>query len=214
MAICVSFISQKGGCGKSTLTQMIAREFAAAEWEVKIADFDMRQGTSTYWKQLREANNVQPSIAVEPVGTVQQALKSSPIYDLILFDGPAKASNLVKDIAKASHLIVLPSSVGEADLRPAILLAHELKKSGINNNQIIFALNRAGTEAENHQAREYIKEAGYDIAEGELLERSGYRQAYQMGRAPTEAPFKSLREKAAILAKSIIKRIETLEEEQ
>lgn len=213
MAIRVAFISQKGGCGKSTMAQMISREFAAADWDVKIADFDMRQGTTTYWKQLREQNGQKPVIAVEPVGTVQQAMKSDPVCDLLLFDGPAQASKLVEEIAKASDLIVLPTSVGEADLRPAVLLAHELKKMGITANKIIFALNRAGTDTENDQAREYIKEAGYEIAEGELLERSGYRQAYQQGRSPTEAPFKTLRERAAIVARSIAKKIETIGKE-
>ena len=213
MAIRVAFISQKGGCGKSTMAQMIAREFAAAEWDVKIADFDMRQGTTTYWKQLREQNGQEPVIAVEPVGTVQQALKSDPVCDLLLFDGPAKASKLVEEIVKASDLIVLPSSVGEADLRPAVLLAHELKKMNIPDKSIIFALNRAGTEAENEQAREYIREAGYEVAEGEMLERSGYRQAYQQGRAPTEALFKTLKEKAAIVARSIAKKIEAIGKE-
>mgnify|MGYP000897579898 FL=1 len=213
MAIRVALISQKGGCGKSTMAQMISREFAAADWDVKIADFDVRQGTTTYWKQLREQNKQSPVIAVEPVGTVQQAMKSDPVCDLLLFDGPAKASKLVEEIAKASDLIVLPTSVGEADLRPAVLLAHELKKMNIPVSKIIFALNRAGTDAENDQARAYIQEAGYEIAEGELPERSGYRQAYQQGRAPTEAQFKTLREKAAIVARSIAKKIEALGKE-
>jgi len=213
MAIRIAFISQKGGCGKSTMAQMVAREFAAAQWDVKIADFDMRQGTTTYWKQLREQNGRKPIIAVEPVGTVQQAMKSDPVCDLLIFDGPAKASKLVEEIAKASDLIVLPSSVGEADLRPAVLLAYELKKIGISTKKILFVLNRAGTDTENEQAREYIREAGYEVTEGELLERSGYRQAYQQGRAPTETPFKTLREKAAIVAKSIAQRIEAIGKE-
>jgi len=213
MAIRIAFISQKGGCGKSTMAQMVAREFAAAQWDVKIADFDMRQGTTTYWKQLREQNGREPVIAVEPVGTVQQAMKSDSVCDLLIFDGPAKASKLVEEIAKASDLIVLPSSVGEADLRPAVLLAYELKKIGISTKKILFVLNRAGTDTENEQAREYIREAGYEVTEGELLERSGYRQAYQQGRAPTEAPFKTLREKAAIVAKSIAQKIEAISKE-
>src|SRR5690606_41700678 len=64
----------------------------------------LRQGTTTYWKQLREQNGNDPVIAVEPVGTVQQAMKSDQICDLLLFDGPAKASKLVEEIAKASNL--------------------------------------------------------------------------------------------------------------
>ena len=51
MTVLVGVISQKGGVGKSTLARLIAREYAAAGWDVKIADLDISQGTSTDWKQ-------------------------------------------------------------------------------------------------------------------------------------------------------------------
>ena len=49
MAALVGLVSQKGGVGKSTLARLVAREYAAAGWQVKIADLDISQGTSTDW---------------------------------------------------------------------------------------------------------------------------------------------------------------------
>ena len=88
MAALIGLVSQKGGVGKSTLARLIAREYAAAGWQVKIADLDISQGTSTDWKQRRERGGIKPDIAVEPFGTVAQALKVAQLYDLVVFDGP------------------------------------------------------------------------------------------------------------------------------
>ncbi|HYQ91584.1 MAG TPA: ParA family protein, partial [Candidatus Competibacteraceae bacterium] len=85
MTVMIGFVSQKGGVGKSTLGRLVAREYAAAGWTVKIADLDIAQGTSTDWKQRREVNSLQPEIAVEPFRTVMQALRVASLYDLLVF---------------------------------------------------------------------------------------------------------------------------------
>jgi Mrp family chromosome partitioning ATPase len=77
MAALIGLVSQKGGVGKSTLARLVAREYAAAGWQVKIADLDISQGTSTDWKQRRERAGVKPDIAVEPFGTPARSLNSS-----------------------------------------------------------------------------------------------------------------------------------------
>jgi MinD-like ATPase involved in chromosome partitioning or flagellar assembly len=40
VALLIGVVSQKGGVGKSTLCHLIAREYAAGSWNVKIADLD------------------------------------------------------------------------------------------------------------------------------------------------------------------------------
>src|SRR5580693_6886325 len=49
----VGVVSQKGGVGKSTLCQLIAREAAAEGKQAKILDFDVKQMTSTDWVRER-----------------------------------------------------------------------------------------------------------------------------------------------------------------
>jgi chromosome partitioning protein len=44
MAVIIAMVSQKGGIGKSTLSRLIAREYANAGWSVKIADLDVGLG--------------------------------------------------------------------------------------------------------------------------------------------------------------------------
>lgn len=51
MTICISFISQKGGVGKSTLARALAREANEQKLTVKVADLDTQQGTKNRSKQ-------------------------------------------------------------------------------------------------------------------------------------------------------------------
>jgi chromosome partitioning protein len=56
MALFIGMVSQKGGVGKSTLARLLAREYANAGWNVKIADLDVSQGTSFSWQARRLQN--------------------------------------------------------------------------------------------------------------------------------------------------------------
>jgi chromosome partitioning protein len=58
-------LAQKGGVGKSALSRLIAREYANAGWNVKIADLDVGQGTSFNWQGRRLQNEIKPVIPVE-----------------------------------------------------------------------------------------------------------------------------------------------------
>ena len=58
MGYIIATASQKGGVGKSTLCRMIAREAAINGLTGKIADFDVRQSTTTPWTERRMQNGV------------------------------------------------------------------------------------------------------------------------------------------------------------
>ena len=93
MTVILGCVSQKGGTGKCTLARLIAREYAAAKWNVKIADLDIGQGTSFNWQSRRLQQNIQPVIAVERFGTVDQALKVAPHHDMLILDGPPHSTS-------------------------------------------------------------------------------------------------------------------------
>lgn len=205
MAVMVGIVSQKGGVGKSTVARLIAREYAAAGWNVKIADLDISQATSTDWKKRREQAAITPVVAVEPFRTVEQAIRVAPHYDLLVFDGPPHSMAGTKEIARASGAVILPTGLSLDDLKPSVLLAHELIEAGVEVAKIAFTLCRVGDrETEITEARDYIKKAGYEALRGELPERTAYRRASDSGRALSEASHPTLRARAEELAQSII----------
>ena len=153
MAVIVGMVSQKGGVGKSTLSRLVAREYALAGWTVKIADLDVSQGTSFNWQSRRLQAGIEPVIPVERFGTVEQALKTGSHYDLLILDGPPHSTAGTLKIAAASLLTILPTGLSLDDLEPSVLLAHELRKREIKAAKIAFALSRVGdSESEIEEA--------------------------------------------------------------
>lgn len=207
MTTVVAFVSQKGGVGKSTLSRALAREAAASGLRVKIADLDTQQGTSVDWHRQRLSAAIEPVVAVEAFATAAQALAVIKSYDLLVIDGPARTSQATLEIAKTASLVVQPTGASLDDLRPAVREFHALVKAGIPINRLVFVLNRVGTEAEELAAREYLKDAGYPVIDGCLVERPAYRAAQNNGRSITETRYGALNERADELIQNLIDRV-------
>lgn len=207
MAWIVGFVSQKGGVGKSTQARALAREATEGGLKTKIADLDTEQATSADWHRRRLAARLQPAASVEVFSTSEQAIASAEGFDLLIIDGPARASKGTLEIAKVADLIVQPTGASLDDLVPAIKVYHGLVKAGIPRTKLAFSLCRIGTEAEEADARAYIQEAGYETLNGCLLERPAYRQAQNAGLTVTETRFKGLNERADELIQALINKI-------
>ena len=213
MAYIIGFVSQKGGVGKSTLARLVAREYAANDWNVKIADLDPGQGTSFKWHNRRLQSKIEPDIAVERFRTVERALPFADHYDLFIFDGPAHSNSGTLAIAQASNLVVLPTGLSVDDMEPAVLLAHELTGQGVSKDKIVFAFCRVGeSNAELAESQSYVAQAGYDALDATLPERTAYRRATDEGKALSESPFPTLKKKADDVAQAIIDRLSASDE--
>jgi chromosome partitioning protein len=207
MATVIAFVSQKGGVGKSTLARALAREAAVSGLKVKIADLDPDQATIVDWHKVRTQRAIEPALSVELFRTVAQALAAADGHDLLVIDGPAKASGGTTEIALRADLIVQPTGPARDDLTPAVRVFHGLIKQGTLPDRLVFALNHIGTESEADAARTYIEEAGYKALPGYLPERPAYRLAQNEGQAITETRFQALKERADALIQSLIDKV-------
>lgn len=211
MAYILGMVSQKGGVGKSTLARMMAREFVEGGLATKIADLDTQQQTCTNWAGRRAESGVSPEIQVQSFASVKSALDEAPRFDALILDGKPHASEQTVDIAKASHLVIIPTGQTVDDLHPGVVLAHSLRKKGIRPDRIVFAMVKTtGSRRENASAREYLAEAGYMVLGGEVNVSTAYGAASDQGKAITETSFRSLNERASRLAQSVIDTIAEL----
>ena len=209
MAHIIGLISQKGGVGKSTLARLLAREFAAQGWTVKIADLDISQATCAEWCRLRQAFEKTPEVRVETFGRVDQALADADRFDLILLDGAPHATAATMEIARKSDLVVIPSGLAVDDLRPGVVLAHELTDKGVPAQRIVFTFTRVGDSAAAlDDARTFVQRAGYEVCAGTMPDRVGYQRALNQGLAPTETQHPSLNKRAEEVAQDIVDRLE------
>lgn len=204
MPIIIGVVSQKGGVGKSTVARLVAREFAAQGWQVKIGDLDIAQATSFHWRSRRLHYAVEPDISIEQFGRVEQALTHAVQYDVLILDGAPHATQATQQIAAASDLVIIPTGLAVDDLEPGVRLAHELAQQ-MSRQKIVFALCRVGSsKPEIAEARRYLADAGYTVLDGELPEQVGYRRASDEGRAATETRYPSLNRRAEVLAQSMV----------
>src|SRR5271167_4084261 len=130
MATIIAFVSQKGGVGKSTLSRALAREAASSGLTAKVADLDTQQGTSVNWHRRRLNAGIEPTVSVEAYRTADQALAQAERYDLLIIDGPARASEATLRIARKADLVVQSTNPALDDLEPAVLVFHEMVKEG------------------------------------------------------------------------------------
>ena len=205
--VIVGFVSQKGGTGKSTLARALGAVVAGAGLKVKIADLDPQQQTVLQWEKLRSESQEEPSITVEGFDTAADAIASAEDDELLIIDAPAHANRGTLEIAQAATLIVQPSGASLDDLRPAVLLLHELVQAGIPKERLVVALCRILSDAEQEMARAYISQAGYDVLPGYIPERTAYREAQNRGQAVTETKHKALNERVDELMEGLYARV-------
>jgi chromosome partitioning protein len=126
----------------------------------------------------------------------------------MVFDTPPHSSTGTKEIARAADLVILPTGLSLDDLRPSVLLAHELKDAGIPVDRLVFVLWRVGDrENEINEARQYIGQAGYLVLPGSIPERTAYRRASDEGQALSEVRHQSLRLRSEEVAQGVIDRL-------
>ncbi len=135
-AVIVGFVSQKGGTGKSTLARALGAVVAAAGLKVKIADLDPQQETVLEWERIREEKRSGPALGVEAIDSAYDAIASAEDDELLIIDAPAHANRGTLEIAQAATLVVQPSGASVDDLRPTVLLFHELVAAGVPQTNV------------------------------------------------------------------------------
>lgn len=208
----ISCLSQKGGVGKSTLARMVAGAYAHAGWTVKICDFNTKQKTSVDWVAARLEQGVEPEIAAEPFNSTKSFRRETA--DLLVIDGKPDSDVTSLDAALVSNLVVLPTDVNLDDLRPQVLFANELVSKGVDQDKIIFVINKSsGSTRAPLEARSYLRKAGYKVAENELRRLAPYGEAQNYGRTIMETANEELNERAGQLALELVGVIKSLVKE-
>jgi chromosome partitioning protein len=206
MPVVVSFLSQKGGVGKSTLARGLAA-VAGHIMRVRLADLDPQQASVVEWERTRERNEAGPPCEVVAYESVAEAIAQSGDLELLVIDAPARTSRATLDLAQRSHLVVQPTGASADDLRPAALLFHELVKGGVPRERLAAAICRVLNDTEEAAARAYMQAAGYDVLDGSIIEHTAYRQAQNRGRAITETGVAKLNARADALMEALLAKV-------
>ena len=128
----ISFVTQKGGSGKTTLTfccAVVAQEQGA---KVLIVDMDS-QGTAEAWYQDRESET--PQLARVDAVNLAQALDAAKRqgFDFVLLDTPGRDEPATAAAIRASDVCLIPCRPTPGDMKatpPTLATIKRLGKKG------------------------------------------------------------------------------------
>jgi chromosome partitioning protein len=202
----VSFVSQKGGVGKSTLARLLAVGAAHRGMKTLLADFDLEQLTCVEWNATRLRNSVDPEIDARPFKSLKKLNKSDDEIEIIVADTRGLADDLTKELAEDSDVVFLPTGTSSDDLRPTLALARKLAKHGADG-RVVLVLSKVGrSEKQIAHAVAAIEESGFELLGEHWPLRDGFQSELDAGRAGREAHNPYLREIAERMEGALMKR--------
>lgn len=137
----ISFINQKGGCGKTTLSINVGATLALRHnKKVAIIDGDT-QGSATKWVGNILDNDEFPctvlSLAKAGAGAHREIKKLIGLYDFIIIDCPPNTeAQFNASVLLVSHLAVIPFNPSPLDLRAIEEFRPLLETASINNQML------------------------------------------------------------------------------
>jgi chromosome partitioning protein len=202
----ISFVSQKGGVGKSTLARLFAVAAARRGHKTLLADFDLEQLTCVEWNATRMRNSVEPEIDARPFKSLKKLHKSEEEIDVIVADTRGLADEMTRELAEDSHVVFLPTGTSSDDLRPTLALARKLARQGAEG-RIVIVLSKVGrSEKQISKAIAAIEESGFELLAEHWPLRDGFQTELDAGRAGREAHNPYLREIAEKMENALMKR--------
>ena len=127
----ITFVTQKGGSGKTTLAINTAVAAQEAGKRVLILDMDP-QRTAESWYQDREAS--EPKLVTVDAGQLAQALKAArgQGFDYALIDTPGRDEPATAAAIRAADICIIPCRPAPADMKatpPTIATTKRLNKA-------------------------------------------------------------------------------------
>ena len=178
----ITFVTQKGGSGKSTLCINLAVAARQAGKAVCILEMD-RQATISDWAELRKSEP--PEVALIDATQIAAVLTrlAECDYDYVFIDTPGVDSSGTLAAMRAADLCIVPSRPTPADLRavrPTLAAIYRLEK------RFTFVLNQTPPRSYRvREAAEGLIALGV-LPDVDIVLRNDHQDAIGVGQGVTE----------------------------
>jgi len=178
----ISFLNQKGGVGKTTLSVNEAGCLARQGHRVLLIDAD-KQGSATTWASLREDAPFQV-VSMARANMARDALKLAQDYDHTIIDGPPHAEEIARSCIVASDFVALPIEPSGLSTWASDLTVRQVKEAQEFKSTLKcgFVVSRKiGKTVIGRDIRNMAAEAGLPILESEIEQRVAFAEGMTMG---------------------------------
>ena len=183
----LSFLNQKGGVGKTTLSIHTATALAH-HGAVLLVDADP-QGSALDWKAQRTADSKFPVIGLPNPTLHREVSALGQHYDWVVIDGPPRGNELAKSAVAASDIVLIPVQPSPFDVWAAQDILDILDECRIvyPNVQAYFIINRlfVGTKL-GAEVNEILAGLPIPVLRTAIRNRTEYAKAVREGKTALE----------------------------
>ena len=187
--VVVSFISQKGGTGKTSTALNLAVEALAYGVEVVVVDLDP-QVSACDWKDTR-GDDKPPLVASVPVPHVERTLKAARENGagLVIIDTAGRTDAAAAEAAKHADLVYVPLQPSLIDLRTlsATLGIIEAARGRRPVHKVAVMTRVKAVGSRHEDTAGWLASHGIEVCPVTLGERVVYQDAYASGQGVSEA---------------------------
>lgn len=179
----ISFLNQKGGVGKTTLSVNVAACLAAKGLKVLLVDAD-KQGSATTWASLRDETPFQV-ISMPRDNLARDVLKLSADFGATVIDGPPHAEGVARACIIASDFVALPIEPSGLSTWASELTVRQVREAQMfkENLKCGFVVSRKiGKTVIGREIRAMAAEAGIALLTAEIEQRVAYAESLTMGK--------------------------------
>lgn len=179
----VTFLSQKGGSGKTTLAVHTAVAAEEDGERVVIIDTDLQKSASTWNTARQKETPAVVSVAAVGLDDVIKAARHDAMTLCIVDTAPHAAPDAAR-VARAADLVIIPCRPTAFDLAAAAAAVEIVQAAAA---RAVFVLSACPFRApEIAEARAVLKGFGLPVAPFAITERRAFARAVATGRAVTE----------------------------
>ncbi|MGB0848714.1 MAG: ParA family partition ATPase [Thiolinea sp.] len=178
----ISFINQKGGVGKTTLSINVASTLANAGHKVLLIDAD-KQGSSSAWASLREDTPFQV-VSLARDNMAKDAMKLALDFDYTIIDAPPHAESLSRSVIIASDLAIVPIEPSGLSSWASDLTVQQIQQAQEYKQTLKcgFVVSRKiGNSVIGREIREMVAASSIHVFQSDIENRVAYAESGTMG---------------------------------
>lgn len=185
----ISFLNQKGGVGKTTLSINVAACLARQGNRVLLIDAD-KQGSASTWASLREDAPFQV-VSLARANMARDALTMAADYTHTVIDGPPHAEEIARSCIIASDFVALPIEPSGLSTWASDLTVKQVREAQEYKDTLKcgFVVSRKiGNTVIGREIRNLAAGTSIPILNAEIEQRVAFAESLTMGQTIFEWP--------------------------